>query len=321
MTFYRKGVWFVKGMREYTKGGYEAASKGFTAADYDINASGRSFMITGGNSGIGKAAAITLAKKGGTVHLVCRSQERGQAAVDEIKSETGNENVHLHLLDMSSMKDVVQFGRDFEQAGHQLNVLVNNAGWMVNTRELTAEGIEKNFALNTLGTYILTMCMIPVLKRSTSPRVILVTSGGMLLQKLDLTDMQFEKMTPFEGTMAYAQNKRQQVIITERLAEEYPDIHFSCMHPGWADTPAVRSSMPDFHAKMKNRLRTPEEGGDTIVWLAMTDAALKQPSGLFFQDRKSVSKHLPLAMTKSSKDEEQKLMTILKEFHEKYNTV
>ena len=93
-------------------------------------------------------------------------------------------------------------------------------------------------------------------------------SGGMLTQKLDLSDMQMEKGT-FDGTMSYASQKRQQVCVTEEWAKLYPDIHFSTTHPGWADTPAVRSSMPDFYEKMKDKLRTSEQGADCITWLGM----------------------------------------------------
>ena len=75
--------------------------------------------------------------------------------------------------------------------------------------------------------------------------------GGMLVQKLNVNDLQFEKMSPFDGTMAYAQNKRQQIIMAEKYAAAEPSINFSTMHPGWSDTPAVKNSMPDFHAKMQ----------------------------------------------------------------------
>ena len=87
-----------------------------------------------------------------------------------------------------------------------------------------------------------------------------------MTQKLDLSDMQMEKGT-FDGTMSYASQKRQQVCVTEEWAKLYPDIHFSTTHPGWADTPAVRSSMPDFYEKMKDKLRTSEQGADCITWL------------------------------------------------------
>uniref|UniRef100_A0A9J8ATI6 Dehydrogenase/reductase (SDR family) member 12 n=1 Tax=Cyprinus carpio carpio TaxID=630221 RepID=A0A9J8ATI6_CYPCA len=285
MSFYRNTVWFLKGLQEYTKSGYEAAARSFVEADLEVSVSGRSFIITGANSGIGKAAACEIAKRGGTVHLVCRNEDRAKEARKDVVEQSKNE--------------------------------INNAGCMVNQRELTEDDLEKNFATNTLGTYILTTALIPTLKKSENPRVITVSSGGMLVQKLNVEDLQFEEGS-FDGTMAYAQNKRQQVIMTEQWAAQHKEVHFSSMHPGWADTPAVRSSMPDFYAKMKNKLRTEAQGADTAVWLAISDTASRQPSGLFFQDRKAVSTHLPLACSRSSPAEDQKLMSKLEELAAKF---
>ncbi|XP_052004342.1 dehydrogenase/reductase SDR family member 12 [Xyrauchen texanus] len=316
MSFYRNTVWFIKGLQEYTKSGYEAAERRFSAADLEASVSGRSFIITGANSGIGKAVACEIAKRGGTVHLVCRNKDRAEEARNEIVEHSKNENVHVHIVDMSSPKKVWEFANEFSH-NKSLHVLINNAGCMVNQRELTEDDLEKNFATNTLGTYILTTALIPTLKKSQNPRVITVSSGGMLVQKLNVEDLQFEKGS-FDGTMAYAQNKRQQVIMTEQWAAQHKEIHFSSMHPGWADTPAVRSSMPDFYAKMKNKLRTEAQGADTVVWLAVSDAASRQPSGLFFQDRKAVSTHLPLAFSRSSPSEEEKLMSTLEELAVKF---
>uniref|UniRef100_A0A3B4UBA1 Dehydrogenase/reductase (SDR family) member 12 n=1 Tax=Seriola dumerili TaxID=41447 RepID=A0A3B4UBA1_SERDU len=325
MSIYRNAVWFVKGLQEYTKGGFEAAAKHFAPADLDVNLSGRSFMITGANSGIGKATAQEIANRGGIVHMVCRNKGRADAAKDEIVERSKNQNVHVHVVDMSSARQVWEFAQNFSQ-NNSVHVLINNAGCMVNQRELTEEGVEKNFATNTLGnkkcfiilgTYILTTALIPALKKVEDPRVVTVSSGGMLTQKLNVDDLQFAKGA-FDGTMAYAQNKRQQVILTERWASQHKDIHFSSMHPGWADTPAVQSSMPSFHAKMQSRLRTEAMGADTVVWLAVSPAAIKQPSGLFFQDRKAVATHLPLAASRSTPQEEEKLLAALEEFALKF---
>nr|CAH0105053.1 unnamed protein product [Daphnia galeata] len=320
MSFYRNAVWFARGMKDYTKGGYESASKHFNPADLDLNVdcSNKSYMITGGNSGIGKCIAMDIAKRGGTVHLVCRNKKSAHDAQTEIQKATGNSNVHVHSLDISDAKGIVEFSQKFIESGTPLNVLVNNAGCMINTREVDGNGNEKNFATNTLGTHLLTTTLIPVLSKSKQPRVIIVSSGGMLVQKLNVDDWQLEKEKKFDGTMAYAQNKRQQVVMTEQYAMKYPDIHFSVMHPGWADTPAVRSSMPDFYEKMKDRLRTAEQGADTASWLAISEAALKQPSGLFFEDRRPVSTHLPLAWTHSTKEEEAKFMAKLAALAEKF---
>ncbi|XP_077473187.1 dehydrogenase/reductase SDR family member 12 [Stigmatopora argus] len=316
MSMYRNAVWFMKGLQEYTKSGYEAAAKTFVASDLDVNVSGRSFLITGANSGLGKATAQEIANRGGIVHMLCRNKGRAEAAKEEIVQLSKNQNVHIHIVDMSSAKQVWEFAQSFSQT-HDLHVLINNAGCMVNQRELTEEGLEKNFATNTLGTYILTTALIPALKKAKDPRVVTVSSGGMLTQKLNVDDLQFETGA-FDGTMAYAQNKRQQVILTERWCTQHKEVHFSSMHPGWADTPAVQSSMPSFHAKMQDKLRTEVMGADTVVWLAVSEAAAKQPSGLFFQDRRAVATHLPLAWSKSTIQDQDKLLAALQELALKF---
>lgn len=308
----------MKGLREYTKSGFQSASKNFNNADLEVNVNGRAFMITGANSGIGKCAAIAIAQKGGIVHMVCRDVSRGEEARQEIITQTGNQDVHLHQLDMSKPRDIFKFAKSFRESGKVLDVLINNAGCMVNTREVTEDGLEKNFATNTLGTHVLTTELIPLLSEREKPRVITVSSGGMLTQKLDTKDLQFERMQPFDGTMAYAQNKRQQVVMTAEYAKQYPKVHFSSMHPGWADTPAVRSAMPSFYEKMKTRLRSADEGADTVVWLALSDAALSHTSGLFYQDRTPVATHLPLAWSKSTLQECAQLMTQLDQIAQQF---
>lgn len=313
-------MWFLKGMREYTASGYQAAAKHFRTEDLEVDCSGKSYLITGANSGIGKEAALEIAKRGGTVHLVCRNPKYGEEAKQELIETSGNALIHLHIVDMSLPRAVHAFTQKFAAENEKLDVLVNNAGCMVNTRELTEDNLEKNFATNTLGTHIITEGLVELLKKSSDPRVIIVSSGGMLVQKLNTSDLQFEKLTPFDGTMAYAQNKRQQVVMTEVYAKKYPEIHFSSMHPGWADTPAVQSSMPDFHAKMKGRLRTTAQGADTILWLAIAEDVRKYSSGLFWQDRTPVATHLPLAWTKSSPQEEQDLMSSLDTFYKQFST-
>lgn len=319
MSLYRNVVWFAKGMLEYTRSGFESAAKSFNPADLEVNCAGQSYIVTGANSGLGKAITMALAKRGGTVHMLCRNEEKANKARDEIIEVSGNQNLHVHIVDLSEPKQIHQFAQSFINSNENLNVLINNAGTMVNNRSINSEGLELNFATNSLGVHILTKALIPLLNNSVEPRVITISSGGMLVQKLDLSDLQFENMAPFDGTMAYAQTKRQQVIMTEKYAEKYSGIHFSTVNPGWADTPGVQSAMSSFHQKMKNKLRTPEEGADTAVWLAVSQAAIKHPSGLFYLDRKPSPMHLPLAWTKSNKGDDDKLITILDDYFEKFS--
>ncbi|XP_054889611.1 dehydrogenase/reductase SDR family member 12-like isoform X2 [Poeciliopsis prolifica] len=247
---------------------------------------------------------------GGTVHMVCRNKDKAEEAKSEIVSESGNMEVYIHVVDMSQTRKVWEFAEAFKKEHPSLNVLINNAGCMIHKRELNAEGLETNFATNTLGVYVLTQSLIPLLQKSQDPRVITVSSGGMLVQNLRFDDLQSEK-GHFDGVMVYAQNKRQQVVLTEHWAKANPVIHFSAMHPGWVDTPAVSTAMPQFHQMMGDRLRSVDEGADTVVWLALSRAAARKRSGQFFQDRKPVPTHLPLAWTHSSAEEIQSFITQL----------
>ncbi|KAK5904262.1 hypothetical protein CesoFtcFv8_005845 [Champsocephalus esox] len=312
MSLYRNSAWFLKGLTEFTRSAFLSASKSFVEKDLEASLAGRSFMITGANSGIGKATAMNIAKKGGTVHMVCRNKDKAEEARAEIVKETGNKEVFVHILDLSETKKVWEFAEGFKRKYKTLNVLINNAGAILSEREVNTEGLEKSFATNVLGVYILTKSLIPLLEKSPDPRVITVSSGGMLVQKLRTGNLQSERGR-FDGTMVYAQHKRQQVVMTEQLAKTQTNIHFSVMHPGWVDTPAVANAMPDFHRSMKESLRAPEQGADTVVWLSVSEAAVKNPSGRFYQDRKMVSAHLPLAWTRCSALEEQKLVSLLED--------
>ncbi|KAJ0047407.1 hypothetical protein NL108_000386, partial [Boleophthalmus pectinirostris] len=305
MSLFRNTVWFLNGIQHYTRLAYEAASRHFDPHDMDVAVVGRSFMITGANSGIGRVTAMAIAKKGGTVHMVCRNPDKAEEARADIIRESGNSEVHVHIVDLSETRKLWEFAEAFRKQYATLNVLINNAGCMLYKRELNADGLEKSFATNTMAVYVLTRTLIPLLQKSRDPRVITVSSGGMLVQKLKTDDLQSENRH-FDGIMVYAQNKvkvysnaavyyalimsqvlfrfkRQQVVLTRQWAKANPAIHFSVMHPGWVDSPAVSTSMPEFHKMMAGRLRTVEQGADTVVWLALCRAASRTRSGQFLQ--------------------------------------
>ncbi|XP_024900553.1 dehydrogenase/reductase SDR family member 12 [Pteropus alecto] len=161
---------FSLGDKLTSRTGYESACEDFVPDDLEVQVAGRAFLVTGGKSGIGKATAIEIAKRGGTVHLVCRDKDGVQGAKGEIIRESGNQNIFLLIVDLSDPKKIWKFVENFKRK-HKLNVLINNAGCMVNKSKLTEDGLEKNFATNTLDMYILMTALIPVLEKEHDPRV------------------------------------------------------------------------------------------------------------------------------------------------------
>jgi dehydrogenase/reductase SDR family member 12 len=283
-------------------------------------------MVTGANSGLGLAASIELARLGASVHIVCRNMEKGSAARSEIdaaavEAKQGG-RVTLWQCDLSSVRDVQRFANEWCTKEGVLDCLVNNAGAMTHKQLYSADGVERNFALNVLGVYALTELLLPALKKAEHPRVVTVSSGGMLLAGREAlakgTCQAADLVTPasdsgpgkLNGQAAYARNKRCQVALTEHWARKYSDVgvHWACCHPGWAATPGLKVAMPEFNSRFSSSLRTQQEGADTAVWLAISDAALTYPQAEFFLDRSVQPKHLWLAGTGYSTSDVDKLV-------------
>ena len=272
--------------------------------------SGKTAIVTGGNAGLGRICVDWLAAKGASVHMLCRNAERGEKARDEVIEASGNEEVHLHIVDCSVGRQVLDFAKDFAAGGHALDVLILNAGVMVEERKLTDEGFETTYATNLLcGSYLLLDRLIRSLQKASGSRVIVVSSGGMLTKKLDVSKLTGMKGS-FDGTDAYAFTKRGQVYLTERYAAKFPGIKFVSMHPGWSDTPGVSRSMPGFKDKMGDNLRTPEQGADTVLWLSAVDSE-RLENGEFYFDRKPADKHLNWNSTSVPETDVEKMMQLL----------
>ncbi|KAJ3088764.1 hypothetical protein HK102_008011 [Quaeritorhiza haematococci] len=317
LTSYRATVFGIKGYLEYTKQGFQNAQKDFTPGALDVDLTGRVAMVTGANSGLGKVTALELAKRGATVHMVCRNEQAGKKALEEIVQSSKNQNVILQIADISRPKQIKELAEKIlndEKA--KLHILINNAGALYNERKDTPEGIDASFATNTLGTYYLTTLLVPVLMRSESPRVVTVSSGGMYNKALEIDDLEFRKWSKWDGSLAYAHSKRAQVELTEYWAKKFQGrISFYSMHPGWSDTPGVEKSLPTFHKMLEGKLRTPEEGADTIVWAAVAkEVEEKVPNGAFLFDRKVASTHLPLAFTQAKQGIVDKLVEELDKY-------
>jgi NAD(P)-dependent dehydrogenase (short-subunit alcohol dehydrogenase family) len=274
----------------FDRSGYRRHATAFTPGDLDVDLAGRICLVTGANSGIGFETACGLAARGATVWMLCRDRGRGEKALRELRRLTGSRHAHLALLDVSDLGAVRHFAATF--GAPRVDVLVHNAGALPDTRVPSAEGHELTLATHVLGPWLLTRELLPKLSVSDDARVVFVTSGGMYTQRLSLEDCEWQRRA-YDGVAAYAQTKRMQVVLARLLADEFPTDAFtvSAMHPGWADTPAVRSSLPRFWRAMRGRLRTPAEGADTVLWLAASRAA-RGRSGLLWFDRIPRSAHL-----------------------------
>lgn len=288
----------------FDRTGFRIHSLRFRPEDLDVDLSGRRCLVTGANSGIGFETALALADLGAETVLLCRSRERGEEAARRIRAQTGNRNVQLVPLDVSDLGAVRAAG---EQLAEQpVDVLVHNAGLLPDQRGVTPEGLELTLATHVVGPFLLTRLLRQRLEKSEDGRVIWVSSGGMYTQRLELADPNWERR-PYDGVQAYAQTKRAQVVLAELWAEAFAgtSVVVSAMHPGWADTPSVRTSLPRFHRLTRYVLRTPAEGADTVVWLAASPRA-RSLAGRFVFDREPRRTHL-LPFTKESADDRRAL--------------
>ena len=252
--------------------------------DPDHRLRGRHAVITGTTSGIGEAAATGFARAGARVTTVVRDETRGEAARSRILAATGApaDSVAVELCDISSLDSVRQL---CERLGAEtIDVLVHNAGLLPPERARSADGHELTFAVHVLGPYLMTRLLTPALERSGEGRVIFVTSGGMFAEKIRLDDIQLERRE-YKGTAFYAHAKRAQVILARELDERLPAaVSAHAMHPGWVETPGVAESLPAFNRLMGPILRDPNQGADTIIWLAAAEQPLRE-SGRLWMDR------------------------------------
>ena len=292
----------VSPVLSFDRVGFARHALGFEPGDLDVDLYGRRCLVSGANSGLGYAAALALADLGADVVLLCRNRERGEKAVTSIREATGNRRVTLCRVDLSDLADVERAAADL--ASEPVDVLVHNAGVLPDERVETPEGLELTFATHVLGPHLLTARLREALEASDEARVIWVSSGGMLTRRLNVEDPNWRDRD-YDAVLAYAETKRAQVVLAELWAEEFAgtSVAVNSMHPGWADTPAVKSSLPRFHQITEAVLRSPEEGADTIVWLAASPAA-EGETGSFFFDREAVRTHWLPTTRESEADRE-----------------
>jgi len=230
--------------------------------------SGKIVLITGANSGIGKATAIGLAELGATIVMVCRNLERGQAALNEIKESTGNCNIDLLIADLSSQEQIRNLAREYKSKYQKLDVLINNAGTVLRKRQLSVDGIEMQFAVNFLAPFLLTNLLLDILKASAPARVINVSSAIHKRGHINFDDLQSEQK--YGAFKAYGISKLALTMITYEFARRFKDtsVTFNAVHPGFISTNLGRDYNWFIRGMMKVMSKKPEKGAETSIYLA-----------------------------------------------------
>jgi retinol dehydrogenase 12 len=245
---------------------------------------GRTFLVTGGNTGIGRATAASLASRGGRVFLACRSQEKGRAAVAGIVAATGNDSVTFLPLDLADLASVRGAAQAFLALGEPLHVLVNNAG-VAGQRGRTKDGFELAFGVNHLGHFLLTAALLGCLAESAPARVVTVSSDAHYQAKgIDFAALRRPTAT-ITGMREYAVSKLCNVLFAQELARRAAGRGVSsyALHPGVVASDIWRRVPWPVRPLIKRRMIAPEEGARTPLYCA-TSGEVAADSGLFYDN-------------------------------------
>ncbi len=256
---------------------------------------GRVCLVTGASNGIGKAAALELAGMGAGLVLLCRDRARGEAAKDEISERSGSRDIELLVADLSSQRQIREDAASFVESGRSLHVLLNNAGAIYAERTLTGDGIERTFAVNHLGYFLLTRLLLDRLRASAPARIVNVSSElhrrGYGDGRIAFEDLNGERL--YGGWRAYGQSKLANILFTRELARRLDGtgVTANALHPGVVATGFGRNNrtgwMPYLQALYRPFSRGAAKGADTPVWLAAAPQ-LEAVTGRYFKDRREL---------------------------------
>jgi len=257
-------------------------------------------VVTGANSGIGKAAAKGLARLGAHVVMVCRNRERGRDAQAEIQAvaqtahPSHDDVVDLHVADLGVQDEVFRLGETLRTEYDRLDVLVNNAGLYLSEREQTPDGVEKTLAVNHLAPFLLTHLLLPLLKetagRAGEARVVTVSSEAHRSASLNFGDLNAED--DYGMLQAYGQSKLANILFTHELARRLHDtgVTANCVHPGVVATKIWRGS--DWFSRLARLFtwfyKSPEEGAEGVLYLAASEE-VKDTTGQYFDGTEPVN--------------------------------
>ncbi len=258
------------------------------------NLSNKTIIITGANSGIGKAAAIQVARLGATVIIACRSAERGAQALDDVRKASSSDKAELMLVDLASQASVRQFAAEFKSRHTRLDVLIHNAANFDHTLKqasLTADGIETIFATNHVSVFLLTQLLLDTLQASAPSRILTVASKGLIAYPF--LDIEFDNLNgerKFSTQHAYYHSKQAQIMFTYDLAERLKGsgVTVNCVRVTNVAIPDDRlQHLPKWLLKIYHLKRgmaiTPERQAETYVYLA-ADPAVQEVTGGYWDE-------------------------------------
>jgi NAD(P)-dependent dehydrogenase (short-subunit alcohol dehydrogenase family) len=251
-----------------------------------VDMSGKTCVVTGANSGIGKETALGLARMGARVVLVCRNPDKGKAALAEIARESKSAQPELLIADVSSQASVRELASQIREKYKQIDVLLNNAGAGLNRRQVSADGIEMTLAVNHLGPFLLTSLLLDLLKASAPSRVINVSSEASRRARIDMSDIQFERRK-YALFAAYGQAKLMLNMSTFEMAQRVDGtgVTVNCLHPGVVATNFGGSDAPLGMKILLGAMRpfflSPVRGAQTSIYVA-SSPDVAQISGKYF---------------------------------------
>ena len=245
----------------------------------------RTWIVTGANSGIGKATALDLARLGGTVVLACRDAAKGEAAQKEIAQESKNPKVTLMIVDLASQSSIVSFAEQFTQDYRRLDALVNNAGIYTRDRRTTPDGLEMQFAVNYLGGFLLSHLLLDTLLASAPARIVNVSSTAGERAQIDFDDLQGERK--YRGYRAYNQSKLAQLLFTVEFSRRLAGtgVTVNACHPGVIKTNLGGEHAPAIFRFVRMFFKSPAKGAETPTFLAASPT-VSSLTGQYFADRR-----------------------------------
>ena len=249
---------------------------------------GKTVVVTGATSGIGEVAADRLAQKGARIVFIARDRERGQETLRHLRAIAGHDNHAVHYADLMKLSEQKRVAAEIAASEPQIDVLINNAGALFNSRQVTEDGLEKTFALNHMSYFTVTNVLLDKLKATPGARIVSTSSDAHKGAKLNFDDLQSEKS--YSGFGVYGRSKLMNILFTRELARRLAGtgVTANCLHPGFVGTRFGDQSggVLSFLVKIaKNFALTPEQGAQTIIYLGSSPEVEGKSGGYYFKSK------------------------------------